>query len=176
MPDEQQLIIESPVGLLRLSSRGEALIAIEFGAEGRAQDLADQASLSPPLQAAIVQLGEYFAGARRAFELPLAPRGTEFQQAVWEQLALIPFGETTTYGALARAIGRPGSSRAVGAANGANPLPIVLPCHRVVGADRTLTGFGGGLPIKRQLLTLEGLQLEGDKVLPPPDGQGLLPI
>jgi len=176
MPDEQQLIIESPVGLLRLRSRGDALTAIEFGAEGRVRDLAAVAGLSLALQAAITQLGEYFAGNRRVFDLPLAPRGTEFQQAVWEQLAAIPFGETSTYGALARAIGRPGASRAVGAANGANPLPIVLPCHRVVGADRTLTGFGGGLPIKRQLLTLEGLRLEGDKVLPPSDGQGLLPI
>ncbi len=176
MPFEQQLTIESPVGLLGLRSRGAALTAIEFGAEGHAQGLAYPASLSPALQAAMTQLGEYFAGTRRDFDLPLAPQGTEFQQAVWEQLAAIPFGETTTYGALARAIGRPGASRAVGAANGANPLPIVLPCHRVVGADRTLTGFGGGLPIKRQLLTHEGLRLEGDKVLPPSDGQGLLPI
>jgi len=176
MPDEQQLIIESSVGLLRLRSRGELLTAIEFGAERSGRDLAVASGLSPALQAAITQLGEYFSGKRRAFDLPLAPRGTEFQQAVWEQLALIPFGETTTYGALARAIGRPGSSRAVGAANGANPLPIVLPCHRVVGADGTLTGFGGGLPIKRQLLTHEGLRLEGDKVLPSSDGQGLLPL
>ena len=176
MPDEQQLIIESAVGLLRLRSRGEELTAIEFGAEGRVQDVAAAASFSVALRAAITQLGEYFAGTRRAFDLPLAPRGTEFQQAVWDQLALIPFGETTTNGALARAIGRPGSSRAVGAANGANPLPIVLPCHRVVGADGTLTGFGGGLPIKRQLLAHEGLRLAGDKVLPTSDGQGLLPL
>jgi methylated-DNA-[protein]-cysteine S-methyltransferase len=102
------------------------------------------------------QLEAWFAGELRDFELLLAPRGTPFQLEVWAALADIPWGETTTYGALAAQLGKPGSARAVGAANGANPLPIVLPCHRVVGADGGLTGFGGGLDRKRWLLRHEG--------------------
>jgi len=102
------------------------------------------------------QLGEYFAGARRAFELRLAPRGTEFQRLVWFALAEIPYGATWSYAELARRVGRPKAVRAVGAANGANPLPIVLPCHRVIGADGSLVGYGGGLSAKRFLLDLEG--------------------
>lgn len=101
------------------------------------------------------QLEEYFAGARREFELPLDPRGTDFQRSVWRRLLQIPYGETTTYGALARELGDPGASRAVGLANGSNPIPIVIPCHRVIGANGSLTGFGGGLPIKQALLELE---------------------
>jgi methylated-DNA-[protein]-cysteine S-methyltransferase len=101
------------------------------------------------------QLDEYFAGRRRRFDLPLAPAGTPFQRQVWEALAAIPYGETRTYGEVARSLGRPDASRAVGAANGANPLPIVIPCHRVVGSDGSLTGFGGGLETKSALLELE---------------------
>ena len=101
------------------------------------------------------QLDEYFAGERREFDLPLDPRGTEFQRRVWQRLLHIDYGETTTYGALARELGDPGASRAVGLANGSNPIPIVIPCHRVIGADGSLTGFGGGLPIKAALLELE---------------------
>ena len=101
------------------------------------------------------QLDEYFAGDRQEFDLPLAPAGTPFQRQVWEALASIPYGEVTSYAALADRLGRPGSARAVGAANGANPLAIVVPCHRVVGADGTLTGYAGGLDAKRTLLTLE---------------------
>ena len=89
------------------------------------------------------------------FDLPLAPNGTPFQQRVWEALLTIPYGETTSYGALARKIQQPKASRAVGSANGSNPIPIIIPCHRVIGADGTLTGFGGGLPTKRYLLALE---------------------
>ena len=102
------------------------------------------------------QLEDYFAGERRDFDLPLSPHGTEFQCEVWLTLAHIPYGETWSYRDLAQRIGRPSATRAVGAANGRNPLPIVLPCHRVIGADGSLTGFGGGLPTKAFLLRLEG--------------------
>ena len=101
------------------------------------------------------QLDAYFDGRRRAFDLPLAPAGTPFQLAVWEKLRRIPYGETTTYGAIARRIGRPAASRAVGAAVGRNPISIIVPCHRVVGGDGALTGFAGGLDRKRTLLALE---------------------
>jgi methylated-DNA-[protein]-cysteine S-methyltransferase len=101
------------------------------------------------------QLTEYFAGTRCHFELRLDPRGTPFQQQVWAALCAIPYGETTSYGELARRIGNPRAVRAVGLANGSNPLPIIVPCHRVIGADGTLTGYGGGLDIKQQLLDLE---------------------
>ena len=103
----------------------------------------------------VAQLDEYFAGTRTAFGLVLAPRGTEFQLAVWNELQRIPYGATISYGELAQRIARPDAVRAVGAANGANPIPIVIPCHRVIGADGSLTGYGGGLPIKRALLELE---------------------
>ena len=102
------------------------------------------------------QLDEYFAGTRRTFDLPLAPRGTPFQLRVWRLLAEIPFGETWSYRDIAVRLGDPNATRAVGAANGRNPSPIVLPCHRVIGADGSLTGFGGGLPVKRWLLQHEG--------------------
>ena len=108
------------------------------------------------LRRARAQLDEYFAGARRTFDLPLSPAGTEFQRDVWTTLATIPYGETISYAQLATRVGRPSAMRAVGAANGRNPLPIVLPCHRVIGADGALTGFGGGLPTKQFLLKLEG--------------------
>ena len=101
------------------------------------------------------QLRAYFAGERQTFDLPLAPHGTEFQQSVWSELQRIPYGETTTYSKIAERIGRPAAVRAVGAANGANPIPIVIPCHRVIGASGSLTGFGGGLDVKRRLLAME---------------------
>ena len=106
--------------------------------------------------AAEAQLGEYFAGARTTFELPLAPRGSDFQVSVWRELARIPYGTTISYAQLAQRVGNMQAMRAVGAANGRNPLPIVLPCHRVIGADGALVGFGGGLPVKEFLLRLEG--------------------
>ncbi len=109
------------------------------------------------LQEAIDQLQEYFSGARQVFEIPLAPLGTDFQQSVWEALQRIPFGATTTYADIAQQIGQPAAIRAVGAANGSNPLPIVVPCHRVIGSDGQLTGYAGGLPIKRALLRHEGV-------------------
>jgi O-6-methylguanine DNA methyltransferase len=149
--------VDSPVGRLRLIASGQSLVGIWFsqgrdaarGASGMVQDS------SPVLECTRAQLGEYFAGERHEFNLPLDPRGTEFQRRVWQRLLHIPYGETTTYGALARELGDPGASRAVGLANGSNPIPIVIPCHRVIGADGSLTGFGGGLPIKAALLELE---------------------
>ena len=110
------------------------------------------------------QLSEYFAGTRREFDLPLRPAGTEFQRRVWDVLATVPWGTTTTYGAIAARLDLPpGASRAVGAANGANPLPVVLPCHRVIGSDGTLTGYAGGLDRKALLLRLEGVATEADQ-------------
>jgi len=107
----------------------------------------------------IRQLHAYFAGELKAFDLPLAPQGTPFQLAVWKRLCEIPYGETISYGELARRIGNPNASRAVGLANGSNPIPIVIPCHRVIGSNGKLTGYGGGLPIKEKLLGLERRQL-----------------
>ncbi|HEX5504061.1 MAG TPA: methylated-DNA--[protein]-cysteine S-methyltransferase [Thermomicrobiales bacterium] len=142
-------------GLLAVALPGEDRAALERRlrrALGPVAFVADAAALRPALE----QLAAYFAGARRAFDLALDPQGTPFQRAVWAAVAAIPYGETRTYGELARAIGRPAAARAVGAANGANPLPPIVPCHRLVGADGGLTGYGGGLPLKRALLALEG--------------------
>jgi methylated-DNA-[protein]-cysteine S-methyltransferase len=150
--------IDSPVGLLLLAASDEGLRAVEFHASRhpivRGRDWVEGGH--PLLDAARRQLGEYFEGWRTVFDLPLAPQGTPFQREVWQGLAGIPYGQTISYAELARRVGRPAASRAVGAANGRNPLPIVLPCHRVIGADGSLTGFGGGLPVKRFLLALEG--------------------
>ena len=110
------------------------------------------------------QLGEYFEGRRRVFELPLDLRGSAFQLEVWNEVARIPYGQTASYGEIAELLGKPGASRAVGSANHHNPVPIVVPCHRVIGSDGELVGFGAGLPLKRRLLALEGL-------LPPPEVQ-----
>jgi methylated-DNA-[protein]-cysteine S-methyltransferase len=151
--------IESPIGTLLLAGDGMRMRLIHFQSGPHARKPAAEWVRNPvPFAAAVSQLAEYFEGRRCTFELPLAPRGTEFQQTVWAALRRIPYGETLSYGELARRIGRPHASRAVGLANGANPLPIVVPCHRVIGADGSLTGFGGGLDIKRKLLALERAQ------------------
>lgn len=113
----------------------------------------------PLLRAAVAQLAEYFAGERTAFDLPLTPPGTAFQRRVWDELARIPYGTTTTYGAVALRLGDPKSVRAVGLANGRNPIGIVVPCHRVVGADGKLRGYAGGIERKQQLLALESAAL-----------------
>lgn len=144
--------IKTPIGPLTLEADENAVTAIRFSAGG-AQDA------SPLLDAAEAQLREYFAGARRTFDLPLAPHGTTFQQRVWTASRTIPYGETRTYGELAAAIDSPNASRAVGMANHRNPIPIIIPCHRVIGANGTLTGYAGGLEIKRRLLALEGINI-----------------
>ncbi len=151
-------IIDSPVGMLTLVAEEDALVAIlwEDDAPGRVPlPLLADAPDHPVLAEAERQLREYFAGARQEFDLPLRFRGTEFQRAVWNVLLTIPFGETWSYGEIARSLGRPGASRAVGAANGRNPISIVAPCHRVIGSNGALTGFAGGLAAKQALLALE---------------------
>ena len=149
--------IETPIGPLLVAADDSGLRRIFFPSRGTAHApetgwLRDPA----PFRELARQLSAYFGGKRRAFSLTLAPEGTAFQLATWRALSEIPYGTTISYAELARRVGRPAASRAVGAANGANPLPIVVPCHRVIGADGSLTGFGGGLPIKRALLELEG--------------------
>ncbi|HTQ80446.1 MAG TPA: methylated-DNA--[protein]-cysteine S-methyltransferase, partial [Thermoanaerobaculia bacterium] len=105
--------------------------------------------------AVAAQLAQYFAGERQDFDLQLAPRGSAFQREVWDELYRIPYGVTISYAELAQRVGRPGAARAVGRANGTNPIPVIIPCHRVIGADGSLTGYGGGMPLKRALLALE---------------------
>jgi methylated-DNA-[protein]-cysteine S-methyltransferase len=149
--------IDSPVGPLLLAADDDgALTHLLFGDEARPAALGAGVRADPaPFAALVAQLDEYFAGARRVFDVPLAPAGTPFQREAWTALRTIPYGETRSYGAQAAAIGRPRASRAVGAANGRNPIAIVVPCHRVVGADGTLTGYGGGVATKRWLLAHE---------------------
>lgn len=148
---------DSPVGTLTVAATDAGLHAIEFP---RNRHPADREGWTPGdhrvLDLVARQLDDYFAARRCVFDLPLAPRGTDFQRTVWMTLAGIGYGETISYAQLAQRVGRPTAMRAVGAANGRNPLPIVLPCHRVIGADGALTGFGGGLPTKQFLLELEG--------------------
>ena len=148
------MIIESPVGPLTVHVDAQGrLTRLHFGAEGADALVRDE-------EAAVArQLADYFAGRRREFDLVLAPAGTAFQLDVWNALREIPYGETIPYAELARRIGRPKSVRAVGAANGANPIPIIIPCHRVIGMNGTLTGYGGGIEKKQWLLALEGLRL-----------------
>jgi methylated-DNA-[protein]-cysteine S-methyltransferase len=147
--------LDSPVGRLRLVSDGEHLIAIEF--ENLQAAMTDDVERSDAaLNACGKQLKEYFAGRRREFDLPLSPAGTEFQQNVWAALKAIPYGELRSYRDIAEGLDKPKAVRAVGAANGRNPLPIVVPCHRVIGSDGSLTGFAGGLEAKKILLRLEG--------------------
>jgi len=143
--------MKSPVGPLTLASNGGALCAVQFGDETPAGWVRDER----PLRDARRQLEEYFAGTRTAFDLPLAMRGTPFQMRVWQALREIPFGVTASYGEIARRIGAPHASRAVGGANHRNPVAIIVPCHRVIGADGSLTGYGGGEACKRALLDLE---------------------
>lgn len=145
--------VPSPIGPLLLTASDGALTGLHMAPHPR---LPGSAVRDPDALAdAAAQLAEYFAGERRAFELPLAPSGTPFQLRVWEELRAIPYGETRSYSELAAAVGRPSAVRAVGAANGRNPIAVIVPCHRVIGADGSLTGFGGGLERKRALLELE---------------------
>lgn len=152
----------SPVGLLTLVASDIGLVAILWeNDDPRRVQLAgvNDANDHPILAETEGQLTDYFGGRRRSFDLPLDVRGTDFQKSVWRALLTIPFGETRSYAEIARAIGRPTASRAVGAANGRNPLSIVAPCHRVVGTSGALTGFAGGLEAKSYLLRLEGTAL-----------------
>ena len=152
---------DSPVGELVLVADDDALVAVLWPDDdpARVRGIADAARVAadghPVLRATAEQLDEYFDGRRTTFDLPLRPAGTPFQQAVWRALVDVPYGETTSYGELARRIGRPGAVRAVGLANGRNPISIVVPCHRIIGSDGSLTGYGGGLERKRYLLDLE---------------------
>jgi methylated-DNA-[protein]-cysteine S-methyltransferase len=149
--------VSSPVGELLLAGDGTFLRLVAFP-NGRhpQKPEAGWERNEAPFRDALSQLRGYFAGKVRRFDLPLALEGTAFQQMVWRALQTIPYGETLSYGGLARCIGKPTASRAVGAANGRNPIPIIIPCHRVIGAAGSLTGFGGGLSTKRKLLELEG--------------------
>jgi methylated-DNA-[protein]-cysteine S-methyltransferase len=144
----------TPIGLVGVVVDGEGAVKrFHFGQF----DVRDSRPDAKAIKLVRDQVEEYFASDRRAFELPLAPEGTIFQREVWDGLLTIPFGQTLSYGELAARIGRPDTSRAVGAANGANPIGLIIPCHRVVGQDRRLTGFGGGIPIKAALLAHEGV-------------------
>lgn len=146
---DRVLWIDSPVGRITLASRDGCLTHLLFG---------EHFSPTEPdgvLDEAVRQLQEYFAGSRREFDLPLMPEGTKFQQAVWRALRDIPYGGTVTYGDIARKIGHEKAFRAVGQANHVNPISIIVPCHRVVGSSGALTGYGGGMPVKEYLLSLE---------------------
>jgi methylated-DNA-[protein]-cysteine S-methyltransferase len=148
--------IESPIGPLLLQGTPEALSQLNFQAGPRpVRPDPSWRRDAGVFRDAATQLGEYFAGERREFQLQLSPAGTAFQLSVWQALQLIPYGRTSSYGELARGLGNANGSRAVGLANGSNPIAIIIPCHRVIGADGSLTGFGGGLPIKHALLSLE---------------------
>jgi len=150
---------DSPVGRLMLASDGAGLRQINFAQNGQlASPELDWTEDPTSLREVVRQLHAYFAGKIEQFDLTLAPEGTEFQRRVWDELQTIPYGVTISYGDLARRIGNPNASRAVGLANGSNPIPIVIPCHRVIGSNGKLTGYGGGLPIKEKLLALERRQ------------------
>jgi len=157
--------MDSPVGPVWVATTRTGICAVGLGSgqpEAFFAHLARHAGPQPPredpaaLAPTLAQLREYFSRIRRAFDLVLDVRGTPFQQAVWAEIARVPYGATTTYGEIARRIGKPRAARAVGAAVGANPLPILIPCHRVIGAGGLLTGYGGGLEVKAALLRLEG--------------------
>lgn len=154
--------IQTPIGPLHAAFDEEGRLA-ELGFREstslRVSESTSDSSTTRRLENLSTQLVEYFSGKRKTFDFPLAPRGTEFQLAVWNALLEIPYGDTVTYAELARRIGRPAAVRAVGAANGANPIPVIIPCHRVIGSNGTLTGYGGGIERKQWLLALEGRRL-----------------
>ena len=146
------IIFDTPVGQMALAEEGDALTHLWLPGQGYPRIAVHETEL---LGEGKRQLLEYLSGLRRNFSLPLRPQGTEFQREVWRSLEDIPYGETITYGELARRVGRPKAVRAVGQANHRNPLSIFIPCHRVVGANGSLTGYGGGLELKQSLLDLE---------------------
>ena len=155
------MVIESPIGTLCAAFDDEGRLC-ELGFERSSRRLGNASgscSSMRRLDDLTTQLGDYFAGRRRTFTIELAPNGTPFQLAVWKALLAIPYGDTVSYAELARRIGKPRAVRAVGAANGANPIPVIIPCHRVIGSNGTLTGYGGGIERKQWLLTHEGRRL-----------------
>jgi methylated-DNA-[protein]-cysteine S-methyltransferase len=150
--------LKTPVGRLKLVADDTGLAAVLWENDRPARvplERSSELGSHPVLKAASAQLEEYFAGTRRDFDVALSPRGTPFQRKVWNALARIPFGATRSYGELAREISKPSASRAVGMANGRNPISIIVPCHRVIGANGALTGFAGGLEAKKYLLAFE---------------------
>ena len=148
--------VDSPVGRILLVSDGVNLTGLNFETEKRPIKIESEwVQDDVPFATAIAQIQAYFAGELHEFDLPLQPDGTLFQRQVWQQLLAIPYGETISYGELAKRLGKPTAARAVGMANGANPIPLVIPCHRVIGSNGRLTGYGGGLPLKESLLTHE---------------------
>ena len=150
--------VPSPLGSILLVASGDALCGLYFGDQKYFPGIDgtwQQDESRPVLRAARRQLDEYFAGSRKRFDVPLAPNGTPFQRDVWNAIAQVPWGETSTYSALALRVGHAGSARAVGAATGRNPLCIIVPCHRIVGSNGSLTGYAGGLERKQKLLALE---------------------
>jgi methylated-DNA-[protein]-cysteine S-methyltransferase len=154
-----RLVVETPIGPLLVTSGQAAITEVLLPNTGAAAAGSSPGSTPEVLRAAALELDEYFSGSRQRFTVPLAAKGTPFQVAVWNALDDIPYGQTVSYKELAASVGRPGAFRAVGQANGANPLPIFHPCHRVVAAGGHLGGYGGGLEVKRQLLALEGSPL-----------------
>ena len=156
----QYRYMDSPLGRLLIAGDAAGLHLVGFPAGKSVEPAPDWVHDEDVCAEAVHQLGEYFAGQRQSFSLALCPTGTDFQVAVLEALQQIPFGATCSYADIAQAIGRPKAVRAVGAANGRNPLPIIIPCHRVIGSNGSLTGFGGGLPAKQWLLAHEGRQAE----------------
>jgi len=160
--------VDSPIGQLLLTSDGESLTGLYMGTPSKSPQLDSDWAEKPnaaPLSEVARQLEQYFAGNRKVFDLPLKMQGTEFQKRVWRQLTKIPFGETWSYGQLAKRLDNPNGSRAVGLANGRNPIAVIVPCHRVIGADGSLTGFGGGIPRKQWLLSHEGIPSNGSLAL-----------
>lgn len=148
--------MDSSIGRLLLGADDNGLRFIDFSRDGESKrPLSQWCENADALRFVSQQLEEYFANERQAFDVKLAPEGTQFQQRVWQTLLDIPYGLTTSYGEIARRIGQPTASRAVGLANGSNPIPIIIPCHRVIGSNGKLTGYGGGLDLKERLLKLE---------------------
>lgn len=153
-----RMMLATDVGDIWLSEEDGALTRIALPGDAAPEG---ETRVTPLLERAAAQLSEYFEGRRATFDLPLAPKGTEFQRAVWAALTAIPAGETRSYADIARAVGRPKAYRAVGMANHSNPLPIVIPCHRVIGANGAMVGYGGGLALKEKLLELEARYRSG---------------
>lgn len=159
------LLHQTPVGPVGIVENGTAVTHVFFGLMAQPEQV--EWEETPLLRQTATQLDEYFQGSRRTFDVPLSPQGTEFEQMVWKALQTIPHGETRSYADIARQIGRPAACRAVGHANSLNPIGIIIPCHRVIGANGKLTGYAGGLPIKQYLLELE--QKDRTLFMLPPD-------